>query len=244
MDLNTRIHVTGYFLPWHRWYVAVYEQALKESCRYTDSADVFDSDFFKGSGPASGIGGWSEPSKDFSVTGGVFSDSMIAYPNSHILRRIFSLQPWKDLNGFNRYPLEYANATFMPDAMRALVDGHVEDFVGFQADFEKTQGAHGTSFLLFGDLRKDRNELLFWMHHAMVDKVWSDWKNANSENFWAFFGGTVQGTKNVTYYDQYPNGAPPFLSLNDTMLADGMFNETTIYNVMNTTGGFMCYMYE
>lgn len=33
-----KIHFTGLFLPWHRWYVAVYETALKERCGYEGSS--------------------------------------------------------------------------------------------------------------------------------------------------------------------------------------------------------------
>ncbi|KAL5492742.1 hypothetical protein ACEPAI_4189 [Sanghuangporus weigelae] len=276
MDLNIRIHSTGYFLPFHRWYVAVYEQDLKEKCNYMgvspywnwsiDSTDVFDSDFFKDSDPTSGLGGWGDPSKDFSVTDGAFSDFMVAYPNPHILRRNFSVQPWSyvgDLNGFNTYPETYANATFTPDVISAMINGYIGDYVGFQADFEKAQGAHAAVHLMMeGDLGGtcpqgayagcpagnsptwSANEPLFWMHHAMVDKVWYDWQNANPENFWAFFGGATSALQNVSYADMYPNGGPPFLSINDTIPADGLFNETTIYNVMNTTGGYLCYVYE
>lgn len=199
MDLNTRvcygynsmdlrpyiwiqIHVTGFFLPFHRWYVAVYEQALEKKCGYTgvspywnwtigersenalsrhaltrrhlasciaDSGGVFDSDFFKDADPESGLGGWGDSTKDFSVTDGAFSDFMNAYPNPHILRRNFSLQPWADLgdlSGFNPYPDEYANATFTYEAISELINGFVGDFVGFQKLFEQTQGAHGTPF--------------------------------------------------------------------------------------------------
>ena len=34
------------------------------------------------------------------------------------------------------------------------------------------------------------------------------------------------------------------MQLNSTIPADGMFNEVTIYDVMNTTGGYLCYVYE
>lgn len=47
----------------------------------------------------------------------------------------------------------------------------------------------------------------------MVDKVWSDWQLANPENFWLFKGGSVQATQNLSYYEQYPNGGPPMLSV-------------------------------
>ena len=47
----------------------------------------------------------------------------------------------------------------------------------------------------------------------MVDKVWYDWQHADAANFWAFHGGTTQGTQNLTYYDEYPSGGPPMLSV-------------------------------
>ena len=57
------------------------------------------------------------------------------------------------------------------------------------------------------------SEPLFWMHHAMVDKVWYDWQHASPENFWAFEGGSVQAIDNATHYSEYPNGAPPMLNV-------------------------------
>ncbi|KAF8257842.1 hypothetical protein EI94DRAFT_1756667 [Lactarius quietus] len=87
-------------------------------------------------------------------------------------------------------------------------------------------------------------EPLFWMHHAMVDKVWYDWQGLNPENAKSFFGGSVQALQSVELYEQYPNGAPPFLNLSSTMTADGMFPEVTIDDVMDTTSGILCYVYE
>ena len=113
----------------------------------TDSADVLDSDFFKDSDPESGLGGWGDASLDYSVTTGAFSTFQISYPNPHILRRNFSLQPWADLgslDGFNPYPLTYANSTFTYKNISRLINDFVGDYVGFQKLFEQTQGAHGT----------------------------------------------------------------------------------------------------
>lgn len=47
----------------------------------------------------------------------------------------------------------------------------------------------------------------------MVDKVWYDWQHANESNFWAYSGGATQSNTNISYYDEYPNGAPPLLSV-------------------------------
>lgn len=45
----------------------------------------------------------------------------------------------------------------------------------------------------------------------MIDKLWSDWQNADPANKRAFSGGQVQALDNATYYQAFPNGAPPFL---------------------------------
>jgi tyrosinase len=96
----------------------------------------------------------------------------------------------------------------------------------------------------------------------MVDKIWYDWQQLDSLNAGSFFGGSVQSIDTVEDYEQYPNGGPPFLGvsaydpilpkavhldliakLNSTMPADGMFPELTIGDVLNTTGGVLCYVY-
>ncbi|KAF8261728.1 hypothetical protein EI94DRAFT_1745386 [Lactarius quietus] len=89
---------------------------------------------------------------------------------------------------------------------------------------------------------QDRHEPLFWMHHAMVDKVWYDWQGLNPENAKSFFGGSVQALQSVELYEQYPNGAPPFQPEFDDE-ADGMFRKS-IDDVMDTTSGILCYVYE
>ncbi|KAN0111160.1 hypothetical protein V8E52_008772 [Russula decolorans] len=74
MDLNIRIHGTGLFLPWHRWFVHVFEELLKNKCGYTgsspywdwtiDAPNFYESSFWKDSDPKSGLGGWGDPNAD------------------------------------------------------------------------------------------------------------------------------------------------------------------------------------
>jgi len=98
----------------------------------------------------------------------------------------------------------------------------------------------------------------------MVDKVFHDWQKANSANAGIFFGGSVEMIENITIYNEYPNGGPAFLNvstrlkaiilysrkltpwvqLDSTMPADGLFEEATIGDVIDTTSGILCYTYE
>jgi tyrosinase len=47
----------------------------------------------------------------------------------------------------------------------------------------------------------------------MVDKIWYDWQCRDPVNVNSFFGGSVEYIGNLTGYDQYPNGGPPYLSV-------------------------------
>ncbi|KAI0056310.1 Di-copper centre-containing protein [Artomyces pyxidatus] len=269
MDLNILIHSTGLFLPWHRWYVSVYETALKEKCGYTgtspywnwskDSSDVFSSDFFKDADPVSGLGGWGDPNTDFRVPDGGFHAMPLSYPSPHTVRRNFTAQPFNTPTAPE--PLKYANTSITPAEVSKLVNGWVGDYRGFQQYFEQFEGAHSAVHLMMGgDLGGtcpdnappgctpgptwSANEPLFWMHHAMVDKVWFDWQHKTPANTHIFFGGSVQALENTTINNEYPNGLPPWLHLNSTMPADGMFPPARIGDVLSTTGDLLCYVYE
>jgi tyrosinase len=274
MDLNTRIHFTGLFLPWHRWYVHVVEESLKNKCGYTgvspywnwtiDAPDFYESSFWKDSNPECGLGGWGDPNADFSVPDGGFNELHLSYPSPHILRRNFTLRPFDSRllpAAFFTDPLKEANASFSASEIEALLETSAGDYKGFQEAFETFEGAHSAVHVIMGgDLGGtcpknapsnctpgptwSPNDPLFWMHHAMVDKVWYDWQRSNPVNANSFFGGSVQALQSLDSYDQYPNGGPPFLSLNSTMPADGLFSEVTIGDVLDTTCGLLCYIYE
>ncbi|KAH8976448.1 Di-copper centre-containing protein [Lactarius deliciosus] len=277
MDLNTRIHFTGLFLPWHRWYVYLFENTLKSKCGYTgvspywnwtiDAPDLFESSFWKDSNPQSGLGGWGNPKADYSVPDGGFRKLHVSYPSPHTVRRNFTLRPFKDLPAsvsvFFTDPLKEANSSFLAPEIEKLLETPAGDYKSFQAALEAFEGAHSAVHLIVsGDLGGtcpknassksncipgptwSPNDPLFWMHHATIDKVWYDWQHRNPESAKSFFGGSVQALQSLDSYNQYPNGGPPFLNVSSMMPADGLFSEVTIGDVMNTTSGILCYIYE
>ncbi|PBK95601.1 Di-copper centre-containing protein [Armillaria gallica] len=260
MDMNHKIHFTGLFLPWHRWYVQMYENAFKDKCGYkgtspywnwaSDSNNVKMSTIFDSK---SGLGGWGLPSQDVHVHDGgfgVYTAFRLSYPSHHPLRRNFTIQPFIGL------PLQFfpdqellANSSFTPEVVHDLVYGYVGDFKGFQTSFEAFTGAHGNVHLILGgDLGgicpsdstvcqpgptfSVNGRAIFWLHHAMVDKVWYDWQNANELKQRAFEGGS------------YPNGGPPNLHMDLVTTGEGMFDDFIIRDVISTTDGILCYSYE
>ncbi|KAF7371572.1 Di-copper centre-containing protein [Mycena venus] len=233
-----------------------------------DSKDVFNSVMFRDSNPISGLGGWGDPSNDIRVPDGAFSNKSsfrLTYPSPHTLRRNWTMQPYLNwpLDGFMTEADDQLdmNATFTPAERDKLVNGFVGDYKGFQSYFEGYNGSHGAVHLMVGgdlwgqcpgDAPPDcvggptfsPNEPLFWLHHGMVHKMWFDWQNKHPSNKKAFFGGSVQALDNSTYYHEFPNGAGPFYNISSTMPSDGLFPPPKISDVLSTTDGMLCYVYE
>jgi len=211
----------------------------------------------------SGLGGWGDPNADFSVPDGGFGQLHHSYPSPHTLRRNFTLRPWTFPFVPNLDLQKEANVSFSASAIETILETPVGDFKGFQAAIEVFQGPHSAVHLITGgDLAAAcpknapqdcwkiplggwaPNEPLFFMHHAMIDKLWFNWQLRNPENAKSFFGGSVQAIQSLDSYNKYPNGGPPFLSLDTIMPSDGLFPEVTIGDVLNTTGDVLCYVYE
>lgn len=272
MDLNTKIHYTGHFFPWHRWYINAYETVLREKCGFQsvlpywnwsmDATDFQGSDFWKDPDPVSGLGGWGDPTKDFAVQDGGLAGLPLSYPSYHVLRRNFTLKPYSNApRPWVTDPDWYGNNSFTIGEVAKMINGFTGDFVGLQTELAKFQGSHNSlHFIVGGDLGGtcpagappdcvpgptfSVNDPIFFLHHAMVDKIWWDWQNRDRANFWQFSGGTVSVLDDYPQFQKYPTGAPPMMSLNSTIMTDGMFPEITVYDVMNTTAGYLCYVYQ
>ena len=80
----------------------------------------------------SGLGGWGDPNADFSVPDGGFRTFQLSYPSPHILRRNFTLHPWKDV-------LKIGNTSFSASVIEALLETPAGDFKGFQTVFEAVE---------------------------------------------------------------------------------------------------------
>jgi len=269
-DLNPLIHFTGHFLPWHRSFVHRFERALREECGFTgtqpywnwtkDANDFYNSSIFDPD-PNSGLGGWGDPQNDYEITTGGFSfDFELPYPIPHRLRRNYTA--FIGSSGFGDgtpVPTAPIYTQFTPDVVQAMVDGFPGDFVGFQAIFE--QGSHGAIHLsVGGDLigacplgsgpncvkgpKWTPNDPLFYLHHAMVDKLWDDWQRLRPENFWAFQGGLTGAHSAPGIYAQFPNGGPPFMNFGTHIDGDGLLNNATIFELMDIRAYDFCYTYE
>jgi tyrosinase len=273
MDLNHQIHFTGLFLPWHRYFIHSLEGVLKSKCNFKgslpywnwsmDASDTEHSPLFDGD-LESGLGGWGDPEDDYQITDGVFRETILAYPVPHRLRRWFDLQPFLHKNSpLYTNPAQLVNTTYDQSEVNKLLYGYRGDYKGFQAYMETFQGMHsGVHNVVQGDLdglcptgsnvtvgcipgpKWSSNDPLFFLHHGMIDKIWHDWQHQHKANQKAFFGGATQMLQNLTIYNQYPTGGPPYLNLKSNMPMDGLFPDKPVNQVMSTTDGLLCYTYE
>jgi tyrosinase len=96
----------------------------------------------------------------------------------------------------------------------------------------------------------------------MIDRMWYEWQLSDPQNANSFSGGSGQCVGSMEQYEQYPSGCPLdldvsacssrfkevrfdlILKLNSTLPTDGLFPQLTIGDVMNTTGGVLCYVYQ
>ncbi|KII84662.1 hypothetical protein PLICRDRAFT_117591 [Plicaturopsis crispa FD-325 SS-3] len=256
MDISPPMHTQGLFLPWHRWYINAFEGALKDKCGFKgtlpywdwtkDAADFEHASVYMDDDEESGFGGWGDPKQDFQITTGAFKDFHVSYPNYHRVRRNFTLQPYFPLSR-SEYPIAdlKANETFSATEVQRMIGDFDGDYQAMSQYIDAEQGARWAVHLIAGgdfadacptnavgctpDTKWSANDPLFWIHHAFLDKIWSDWQNHNvKDNFNTFAPGAT--AKNTTK--------------NSMMVSDGMFEATTFGNVIDTKGGFLCYTYE
>ena len=143
--------------------------------------------------PERGLGGTgdcdSSPEADCAVTTGAFAPSAgnsfeLAWPIPHALRRNLTL-----ITGW--YPHEKPqNSTLGPDSVRSSIEQSTGDFFRFQHAMELLHN-HVHDFVggdMAGDCPKvlpeedchgmainfTPNDPLFWLHHARLDRLWSE----------------------------------------------------------------------
>jgi tyrosinase len=184
-----------------RWFTYLFDTSLRETCGYSgptpywdwsrDHADLSHSPIFEDS-PEHGLGGTgdcsSSPQADCIVTTGAFSSHNgnfeLAWPIPHKLRRNLTL-----ITGWFAHERP-ANRTLGPESVRNSTEQTTGDFFRFQ--YAMTGMHNHVHNFVGGDLAGDcpkslqekdcqgmastftPNDPLFWLHHAQLDRLWSE----------------------------------------------------------------------
>ncbi|KAI8901866.1 hypothetical protein BC833DRAFT_575830 [Globomyces pollinis-pini] len=186
---NSANHGTPLFFPWHRNFINYYERALRSiissvTIPYWDwtldsqrpsQSDVFASRFFGGNG---------DPITQC-VMDGIAAGWQVSTNAKGCLKRC---------NQFSSF--------YGPEAVSDLLS-RSDTFAEFQNYIEN--GPHGAVHNQIGGLCGDfssmasTNDPVFYLHHAMIDKLWWRWQSGCSSNVNAFSSNTNVGLPPMPY---------------------------------------------
>ncbi|VUC32086.1 unnamed protein product [Clonostachys rosea] len=223
-ELDSEIHFVANFLPWHRWFVYIYESALQADCNYTgvmpywdwtrdeedpDSSPIFDNDL--------GFGGDGDADTGC-VNSGPFAGFNVSTPDNHCLQRVF------DMTMLTQY------------SSQSEVDSALEitSYSSFRPTVEN--GPHrGGHAAISGDMANNYspNDPIFFLHHTNIDRVWWQWQSESSDRQTEYSG------------NRYQNDASVEATLEDTlpMNSDLASEEYTVSDFMWVESGPLCYTY-
>ncbi|TDZ37774.1 Tyrosinase ustQ [Colletotrichum trifolii] len=245
--LQQEIHFVAQFLPWHRYFVHVYEKTLRDECNYTgafpywdwtlDYLDITKSPVFSADN-ATGFGGngnQTEPNSNAEltqcVTDGAFAGFELQYfdltARPHCINRRFNDGPSGDMG-------KYIQELYTPDIISGIIR-NATDFSQFSTSLENAP--HGAIHTAIGGdftVTSAPNDALFFLHHAQVDRVWWMWQQADPDRLKEYSG--LQKFQNGT-----DNDDPA--SLSDPLRMLGLAEDVSVESVMSTAGGLLSYTY-
>ncbi|EIM81499.1 Di-copper centre-containing protein [Stereum hirsutum FP-91666 SS1] len=236
-----RLHPVGQFLPWHRGLIHAQETLLRNECNYTGPLPYWNWTSAAGHWATSEMlsaehFGSNGTDPDGVVVDGPFANWTLnlgpGIENTpHYLSRVidetnttYTAQSYVDqCVGTETY------AAFMP-CDRASPSSH--DRLGGGMHGGGHQGIGGDML----NLLTSPSDPLFYLHHGMLDRIWAQWQGLNESNVYDIAGFVdtelepLEGWRNTT--------------LNTTLDYFGIIPSLTVGDVMNTTGGVLCFVYE
>ncbi|KAK7946231.1 uncharacterized protein PG986_010552 [Apiospora aurea] len=203
--LNDDIHFVAQFLPWHRYFVHLYERELK-SCGYNgvmsywdwtlDTANRSSSSIWD---PYHGFGGdgvgpgpyrldSANPILDVCVQDGPFANLTVAYAEAaytpHCLSRNFN-------DGLAAFPGDMRSSAFSARAVADVQARH--DYDRYRQDLEG--GPHDAVHKAVGGelaVASSPNDPLFYLHHTQIHRLWWLWQQSKYRPQEAYGGRKTQ----------------------------------------------------
>ncbi|KAJ8064632.1 hypothetical protein OCU04_006958 [Sclerotinia nivalis] len=237
IQIGDYAHETAGFLPWHRYFIHIYEQALREQCDYLgylaywdwelDWADIEKSPVWDGEDGFGGDGtGDIGVGEGRCVADGPFANMTLFYyedsEQQHCLSRGFRHGLEKD---------KFVTSRLSPASLQETFDS--SDYRSFNLALE--DGAHRAipAFLQgeFGSFTSP-NDPIFFLHHTQVDRLWWEWQQIDPRRRLRDYGGKV-GTAESSRD----------ASINDILHVGGLGRAITVSEIMSTETEILCYIY-
>ncbi|KAK1831521.1 hypothetical protein QBC39DRAFT_92827 [Podospora conica] len=242
--LTMQIHGWANFLPWHRYFVQVYEKALQD-CGYTGNAMYWDwaADYRNPSkaaifDPVTGFGGNGNVSSTAFYTQCVMDGPLTVlrpqYWNTerlpHCLTRIFTRSSPIDMLGAEYSPEVVADVSSETDydEFRRRLE------FGPHAAIHEAIGAREPRPLGYGDMNPSSspNDPLFFLHHTNVDRLWWLWQQKSPQTRTnAYNGYRIDGS----------DSAPA--SLDDVLPMMKFAADRKVREFMDVKSAGLCYTY-
>ncbi|KAI0130503.1 hypothetical protein BJ170DRAFT_681950 [Xylariales sp. AK1849] len=226
-QMTNSIHQVAQFLPWHRYYVSVFESLLREECSYTGpmawwnealdagnfaSAPLFTADWF-GAAPVVTSDG-----QGTCVADGAFGGITLHVGGDRCLSRAVDEKATSNCN------TDFVNSCNSNNAY---------------SDMENCSelGPHGYGHngigAVMSQVPTSPSDPVFFMHHTFVDHSWILWQNADIAGRLYQINGCSDTASPCTQ-----------ITTDYVLSSVGLRPDATVNDVMDTQGGYLCYIYD
>ncbi|EAU92030.2 hypothetical protein CC1G_06017 [Coprinopsis cinerea okayama7 len=203
-DLAMQVHAVGHFLPWHRHFVTLYHNALKEDCGYKGPATFKDSPVFDdvtGFG-GNGVPGTAKPvapppnpgmpslpglpggptAPEGCVQTGPFKDHIVNFGPG-----VTTKTPGCLIRGIFEDVRNNVNSTSLAVQLSQKNFEDFRNFIEIQGPpLAVGAGLHWAGHAIVGGMMMDGyaapGDPLFYLHHGNLDRVWWKWQMMDPEN--------------------------------------------------------------
>ncbi|KAK1977899.1 hypothetical protein LZ30DRAFT_752531 [Colletotrichum cereale] len=238
-QFGSQSHADATFLPWHRYALVVWENALRGHCGLKghipywdwtmDWADLAGSSIWDDETGFGGDGNQSGPivvGDGRCVTSGPFSHLRPIIYEHHYLPHCLS-RGFRDTDNTGR-PL---GPWFSPESIASILQMPTHAEFGWEMENRVHNRMHRA---ISGDFLSlaAANDPVFYLHHAQIDRLWWQWQR-------------LDAPRRLSQYDsQYGTNDSGRVTNIETHLRYGYFVDSiSISRVMDTENGFLCYRY-
>ncbi|KLU86915.1 hypothetical protein MAPG_05922 [Magnaporthiopsis poae ATCC 64411] len=244
-----KIHFTGNFMAWHRWFLYSFEKALRDECGYQGYQPYWDWAKYADAPQNSPIFNGDDTS-----LGGNGEFTQHQGPRVAIYPEVDGNKPGP-MGGLGENPrpwtrdvgpainVRFANYTTLRDMLRTPdIDAFRSLSEGPQNSLEIGPHAAGHSVISSDpgdDIYDSPNDPAFYVHHGMVDRMWAMWQQLDPTTRHSELGTGAYS------HQTWANVPESNLTSMDEVIDLGYSGgKITIRELMDTTDGPFCYFYQ
>ncbi|OLN87155.1 Tyrosinase 11 [Colletotrichum chlorophyti] len=172
------IHGVGAFLPWHRWFMTVHENLLRQECGYTGPIPYWNEQVDQAAGPLTAASIWgTDPTTSFG-TGATDENGCVA--DGPFANVSYNVNIQLERGEAQCLAYDFKQSRF-DEVSQEIVDACYE--MDTYNDFNDCLGStpHTSGHYAIGGTMDDVSlspaDPLFFMHHTNLDRLWWEWQS-------------------------------------------------------------------